>query len=416
MNNAIIITIGNEILTGYTVNTNAAYLAQKLLEKGIFVQSERTVGDLIEDIVKALRLAAEEADLIFITGGLGPTEDDLTRQALAKFLEVELELDEELLQKIEGKFRERGISMPSNNKRQAFMPAGATAIVNIIGTAAGIKAQRNGKFIFVMPGVPYEMRMMFEESILPEIEKIISKTAGNYKVVRKLNCFGAGESKIAEMLADLADRERNPQINYTVDLGEVTIHITVTGSSMEQAKKLADKDENLISERLGNLIYSCGELSLAEVTGRELAEKRKTIATAESCTGGLLAEMITDIAGASRYFLQGWITYGNSAKISQLGVSGELIERFGAVSEEVAAAMAMGARAKAGTDYTIAITGIAGPDGGSEQKPVGLVFISTDSRVGTETKRFVFAGNRRAIRKRAAKTALNMLRLQLQID
>ena len=416
MSKASIITIGNEILIGHTVNTNAAYLAQKLLEIGVSVISEHTVGDQTDQIVKALRLATDEADLIIVTGGLGPTEDDLTRHALAKFLGASLELDEELFEKIEDQFKKRGMSMPSNNKRQAFMPKGAAAITNKIGTAAGIRAERKGKFIFVMPGVPYEMKLMFEESVLPEIMKLTGKEGDVIKVIRKLNCFGAGESKIAEMLSDLADRDRNPQINYTVDLGVVTIHTTATGSSMEQAKKLADKDEEIINERLGNLIFSSGESSLEEVVGQLLIQKKKTIATAESCTGGLLAKMITDIVGSSRYFMQGWITYSNSTKTSELGVPAEIIEKYGAVSEETAKALAKGARKKTGTDYAIAITGIAGPEGGSEQKPVGLVFISIDNKAGTEVKRFVFAGDRAAIRIRAVKTALNLLRLKLQFD
>ena len=323
MSKASIITIGNEILTGHTVNTNAAFIAENLLSIGVSVISEHTVGDQIDPIIKAFRLAADEADLILVTGGLGPTEDDMTRRALAKFLGTDLQLDEELFEKIEDQFKKRGMSMPSNNKRQAFMPKGAAAITNKIGTAAGIRAERKGKFIFVMPGVPYEMKLMFEESILPEIEKLTGKTGDTIKAIHKLNCFGAGESKIAEMLSDLAERSRNPQINYTVDLGAVTIHITAAGSSMEQAKKLADKDEEIISKRLGNLIFSIGESSLEEVVGRLLTEKKKTIATAESCTGGLLAKMITDIAGSSRYFIQGWITYSNSTKISELGVPAE---------------------------------------------------------------------------------------------
>jgi len=412
---ASIVTVGNEILSGYVVNTNTAYLAGKLLETGVCVVSEHTAGDEEEAIIKALRLAADEADLIIVTGGLGPTEDDLTREALARFLETELELDKKLLQKIEGIFRGRGISMSANNKRQAFIPKGATAIANIIGTAAGIRAEWKGKIIFVMPGVPYEMKLMFEKSILPEIKKIQDKKGG-VKVIRKINCFGEGESKIAEMLGDLGSRERNPQINYTVDCGTVTIHITTTGRDRKEAEELADKDEKNITKRLGKLIFSKGDLSLEEVVGELLVQKGKTIATAESCTGGLLAKMITDAAGASRYFLQGWVTYSNSAKIKELGVEADIIERNGAISEETAAAMAKGARQKSGADYTIAITGIAGPEGGSEQKPVGLVFISVDSEGGTDTKKFVFRGDRASIRKRAAKTALNLLRLKLQID
>ena len=415
MNNTSIITIGNEILIGHTVNTNAAYLAERLLSIGIPVVSEHTVGDCVGRIVQAFRLAADEADLILVTGGLGPTEDDLTRQALAQFLKVDLQFDEGLFREIEERFKKRGIVMSSNNKMQAFMPAGTTALENKIGTAAGIKASWQGKLFFVMPGVPYEMRLMFEDSVLPEIGKLADKKAGRAVAIKKLNCFGAGESQIAEMLSDVGARDRNPQINYTVNFGIVTVHITAEAESIKEATKMAKADEQLIRKRLGSLVFSTGEQGLAEVVGRLLAERKKTLATAESCTGGLLAGLITDIAGASRYFTHGWITYSNKAKMSELDVPAELIGKYGAVSEEVASAMAKGARKRAGTDYTIAITGIAGPGGGTEQKPVGLVYISVEGG-GIETKRFVFAGDRNSIRIRAANTALNMLRGRLQID
>jgi nicotinamide-nucleotide amidase len=415
MSQASIIAIGNEILTGHTVNTNAAYLAGKLLSIGVSVVSDHTVGDDINRIVQTIGLAAGEADFVLITGGLGPTEDDLTRQALAKYLDAELRLDSGLLKKIEEMFESRRIPMPANNKLQAYLPSGTSAITNNIGTAAGISAKRQGKSIFVMPGVPYEMKQMFEEFILPQIEKQAGKNGGML-VIRKLNCFGAGESKIAEMLSDIADRKRNPQINYTVNYGVVTIHITARADTLKEAAKLADADAELISKRLGSLVFSTGGQTLAEVVGRLLTAGKKTLAIAESCTGGLLGSMITDIPGASRYFTHGWITYSNNAKITELGVPAEFIEKYGAVSEEVASAMANQAKKRAVTNYAIAITGIAGPDGGTAQKPAGLVFIGIAGPAGVETKRFVFTGNRTAIRISASTTALNALRLKLQID
>jgi nicotinamide-nucleotide amidase len=266
-----------------------------------------------------------------------------------------------------------------------------------------------------MPGVPYEMKQMFEEFILPQIEKQAGKNGGML-VIRKLNCFGAGESKIAEMLSDIADRKRNPQINYTVNYGVVTVHITARANTIKEATKLADVDAELIGKRLGNLVCSSGGQTLAEVVGRLLTAGNKTLAIAESCTGGLLGSMVTDIPGASRYFTHGWITYSNNAKITELGVPAELIEKYGAVSEEVASAMANQAKKRAITSYAIAITGIAGPDGGTVQKPAGLVFISIAGPAGVETKRFVFTGDRTAIRIRASNIALNTLRLKLQID
>ena len=210
MSKASIITIGNEILIGHTVNTNAAYLGEKLLSIGVSVISEHTVGDEVDRIVQALKQATKEAHFVLVTGGLGPTEDDLTRQGLAEFLKVDLQLDEGLFREIEDRFKKRGIVMPANNKIQAFMPAGTTALENSIGTAPGIKAEWKGKLIFVMPGVPYEMKKMFENLVLPKIEKLVDKTRGPVTAVRKVNCCGAGESQIAEMLADVGARRKKP--------------------------------------------------------------------------------------------------------------------------------------------------------------------------------------------------------------
>jgi nicotinamide-nucleotide amidase len=410
MRKASIISIGNEVLSGQTVDTNASYLSGKLLSIGIPVVSSYTTGDDIDLIVRMLNLASGDADVVLVTGGLGPTDDDLTRQAFAKFLGSELELQGELLEKIQNIFTRREQPMPQKNKIQAYIPAGAKAIENNLGTAPGIRAESKGKLFFALPGVPFEMKEMFEKSVFAELKKFAGKQA---VVVLKLKCFGAGESVIAEKLGDLMQRGRNPLINCTVQYGVITLHIIATAEDKGKAQRMAKKDEKTLRNILGELIYGTGEQSLAEVVGAKLAQQKKTIAIAESCTGGTLAKLLTDIPGASRYFTYGWVTYSDIAKIKELGVEADLIKEDGAVSAKVAEAMARGARERAGTDFAIGITGIAGPAGGSEQKPVGLVYISVDSDSGCETKRFIFAHNRDFIRLQAAQTALNMLRLKL---
>jgi nicotinamide-nucleotide amidase len=412
MKKASIVSIGDEILSGQTVNTNAAYLSQKLVSIGIPVISSHTGGDNIESIVKALRLASSDADVVIATGGLGPTDDDVTRQAFAKFMGTELQLQDELLQKIQDFFASRDRQMPAKCKVQAYIPAGAKALANNLGTAPGIMAEAEGKLVIALPGVPFEMRQMFEESVLPELQRFGS---GQAVVIRKLKCFGTGESNMAGLLGDAMQRGRNPLINCTAEYGVITLAIIATAKDMIQAEQMAERDEKLLRDKLGELIYGRGEQTLAEVVGEKLAQENRKIAVAESCTGGTLAKLITDIPGASQYFTHGWVTYSNEAKTSELGVPANVIAQYGAVSEQVAEAMAQGARKKAGTDFAIGITGIAGPAGGSEQKPVGLVYISVDSNSGCETERFIFSHDRSSIRLRAAQTALNMLRLKIYV-
>lgn len=414
MNRASIVTIGNEILSGITVNTNAAYLAEKLLSVGISTVGSFAVEDEIGSIVRALKAALEDADVIITTGGLGPTSDDVTRQAIAKFLDVELRLKKELLEKIKEFFSKRGRQMPANNKQQAYLPAGATALENQIGTAPGFRAEKNEKIIFSLPGVPAEMKRMFESSVFGELARMAEESGQPVTVLRKVNCFGEGESTIAGMLEQFCARDRNPLLNFTADCGVITVHIVAAEKDYDEATKIAEVEQEKIVQQLGDLVFGPGEKTLAEIVGGRLSELGKTIAVAESCTGGLLAAMITEVPGASNYFNCGWITYSNDAKINELGVDADLIERYGAVSGQVAEAMAKGARARAKTDVSTAITGIAGPSGGSEQKPVGLVYISVDSSFCSETKRFIFAADRPSIRLCSANTALNMVRLALQ--
>jgi nicotinamide-nucleotide amidase len=410
MRKASIVSIGNEVLSGQTTDTNAAYLGQRLLSIGIPVVSSYTIGDEIDSIVRSFGFADSDADIIIATGGLGPTDDDLTRQALAKWLGAELQLQDKLLEVIKAFFTSRNRKMSSKNKIQAYIPAGAKALANNLGTAPGIMAEVEGKMLFALPGVPSEMKQMFEESVLPELQGFADKQA---VVMRKLRCFGTGESDIAELIGPLMQRGRNPLINCTASCGVITLTIIATAEDKKEAGQMVDKDEKALRRKLRELVYGTDGQTLAEVVGKLLVRRKETIAVAESCTGGYIAKVLTDIPGASKYFTYGWITYSNNAKTSELGVPANLIEKHGAVSKEVARAMAQGARKRAGTVFAIGVTGIAGPAGGSERKPAGLVYISIDSDKECETKRFVFPHDRDSIRRRAAQTALNMLRLKM---
>lgn len=410
MKKASIVSIGNELLSGQTVNTNASYISEQLLSIGIPVVSSYTITDDIDSIVRSFNLAADDADVVLVTGGLGPTDDDLTRQAFAKFLGADLELKDELLQKIKDFFTSRNRQMSEKNKVQAYIPAGAKALANNLGTAPGIMAEANGKLLVSLPGVPLEMERMFEESVLPDLKKLAT---GQAVVIRKLKCFGTSESNIAELIGPIMQRGRNPLVNCTVHCGVITLTIVSAAKDKNQAAQMAEKDEESLRSTLGQLIYGTGNQTLAEVAGEKLARQGKTLAVAESCTGGTLAELLTDIAGASRYFICGWVTYSNAAKTGELGLPADLIKKYGAVSEQVALAMARCARQKAGTDFAIGITGIAGPTGATEKKPVGTVYISLDSDNGCDTRCYIFSGDRNSIRLRAAQTALNMLRLRL---
>jgi nicotinamide-nucleotide amidase len=412
MKKASIINIGNELLNGQTLNTNVTYLSSELFSNNIPVVSSYTISDDADAIIRVLNLAVADADIILVTGGLGPTDDDLTRQALAGYLGTELQLQADLLEKLEDYFKKRDLRMPEKNKIQAYIPAGAKPLENSRGTAPGIMAEVKGKMIFTLPGVPSEMKRMFAGLVLPKLQRF---AAGQAVVVRKLRCFGAGESTIAELLGSACKRGRNPLVNCTVESGMITLHIIATSKERNAARQMAEKEEQKIRNILGELVFGTAEQSLAEVVGEKLARQKKTLAVAESCTGGLVAKLLTDIPGASEYFTHGWITYSNIPKTTELGVKADLIEKYGAVSEQVAQAMAFCAREKARTDFAIGITGIAGPDGGTEQKPVGLVYISINSDNCCDTKRCLFSHDRPSIRLRAAQTALNMLRLKLNI-
>jgi nicotinamide-nucleotide amidase len=407
---ASIICVGNELLNGQTVDSNAAYLGRQLFSLGIPVVRIVAVPDDIQRIADTLSLACSDSDVVLVTGGLGPTDDDLTRQGLARFLDCELYENEALIKQVACFFEQRRISMPQRNRIQACLPQGTEGIENTLGTAPGILARQGDAVIVVMPGVPHEMKNMFEQNIVPVLQEIPERAC---VVMKRLRCFGTGESMIADRLGSMMQRDRNPLINCTVHFGVITLTITARADQQARAEALVEQDVSYLRRELNTLIFGVDDQTLAQVVGQLLTEQKKTIAIAESCTGGLLAQCLTDHAGASRYFNHGLVTYSNEAKITQLSVSPECIAQYGAVSEPVAGAMARGARARAGTDYAIAITGIAGPAGGTPDKPVGLVYICIDSQEDSHTRRFQFTHNREFIRSRSAQTALNMLRLRL---
>lgn len=414
MKKAVIISIGNELTNGQTIDTNAAYLSSNILSVGIPTVAFHTVGDDADLISDTFRIASQQADIIIATGGLGPTDDDVTRQGLAKFLNVDLELDEKSLQRIKDNFTRRSVTMPKINEVQAHIPKGTKAINNDIGTAPGIYAEKEDKLFFITPGVPSEMKRIFENYILPELKKFVTN---QFVFIKKLYCFGTSESALAEMLGDMMRRDRNPLINCTVSGGVITLHIIVSSDDPKKAQELLQNDEVLLQNLLKTLIFSTDCAKLEQVVGKLLSDKHLTVAIAESCTGGLVAKLLTDVPGSSRYFTYGWIPYSNAAKISELNVSPDLINNYGAVSSQVAEALAVGALKKAGTNYAISITGIAGPDGGTEQKPVGLVYITLAGQGGLITQKLMFPNSREIMRLRTAYTAINMLRLKIaQLD
>ena len=407
---ARIVSIGNELLNGHTTDTNCSYICGRLLSVGVPVVGAYTVGDDIKQIVRSLKRAAEDADVVIVTGGLGPTDDDLTRQAFAELMGVKLKADPVLMRGISKYFTDRQLPMPEKNAIQACIPEGASALENPFGTAPGIFARIKRKLFFAMPGVPVEMKEMLEKSVLPCLKQ---KGTKGFTVVKKVRCFGVGESALAEKLGNLIERGRNPLINITVSSGVITLHVVASAKTKKQAGQMAKKETARICSLLGDLVFGFDDQALPDVVGHWLAKHKKTIAVAESCTGGLLAKLITDVPGASDYFTHGWVTYSNRAKTELLGVPEKLIKKYGAVSEEVSSAMAIGARHRAKSDFALAITGIAGPTGGSMQKPVGLVYISVCSRNDCQTKKCLFSYTRELIRTRAALTALNMLRFAL---
>ncbi len=411
--NVIILSIGDELILGQTIDSNSAWLSARLADRGIITLYHKTIADDMEATVEALRLAATETELVIVTGGLGPTQDDLTRQAFAALINKPLDLHPPSLERIRSYFKSLGREMPASNRIQAHIPRGADVLENNWGTAPGIKMKMGKTLFFAFPGVPYEMEKMAEFHLFPLFER----NSGMMVAIESLGTFGAGESIVAEKLGELMRRDRNPVVGTTVSGGVVTVRLRSEAPTIELAQKQLARTSALVKERLGVLVFAEGTQTLAEVVGKLAKLKIKRLVTAESCTGGLVAKMLTDVAGSSAWFEGGWVTYANEMKVQELAVPAALIERDGAVSESVACAMACGALKHSTADYSIALTGVAGPEGGTEVKPVGTVWIAigyrNETQVTTQVECFRFPGGRDTIRDRAAKTALNMLRLEL---
>ncbi len=411
--NAIILSIGDELTTGLTTNTNAAWLGRKLSILGIHCRLQLTVGDQQAAIIAAIRECLGHCDFLLITGGLGPTKDDVTRSALAEAIGQPLVRDDAALRDLEAFFERIGRTMTANNRLQALRPASARCITNSCGTAPGIIARSGNTEIFVMPGVPKEMMAMFEHALRPILEQV---TGSVIQQIGKLNICGVGESWVGEQIADLMLRGVNPSVGTTVHDGIVSVRIYATGPRDKVAAMVAQKAD-VVRRRLGALIFSEDDVTLEQVIAAQLIRRRETIATAESCTGGMVAMMLTDVPGSSHYFSRGWITYSNQSKTTELGIDAALIDIKGAVSPEVAKDMAIRAREKAGSHWGIGITGIAGPDGGTTEKPVGLVYIGIASaKDGGQVyvRRCNFPGDRQSVRLRASQMALTLLRLKLE--
>lgn len=411
--NATILSIGDELILGQTLDTNSQWLSTQLATVGIAVLAHVTVADEQHAIERAIREGAAVSDVLLVSGGLGPTEDDLTRQALAAVMGVELELDQKWFEEMTRRFTAYGHPMPASNRMQAMLPAGSRPIVNMAGTAVGINAQvqsaKGSCHVYVMPGVPREMKAMFGATIRPELEQF----GAGAILSRTLHTFGLGESSVAELLGHLMDRDRNPSVGTTVSGGVVSLRINSRFDHRDEAQSRLEETVESCRHVLGDLCYGQEGQTLGQVVSEMLWQRGEMVATAESCTGGLLAKLLTDLPGASDIFQYGWVTYANQAKQQLLGVPEELLKAHGAVSTQVVAAMAQGARERAGSDYALAISGIAGPGGGSEEKPVGTVCIALASADGVHAKECHFSGDRETVRLRSALRALNMLRYKL---
>jgi nicotinamide-nucleotide amidase len=447
---AIILSVGDELTLGQTIDTNSPWLSQQLATIGLPVRAHVTVPDDREAIRDAISEYAWRCEVLLVSGGIGPTPDDLTRHALADYLHVPLELNHYWLDVLKDFFAKRGRPMPEMNTIQAMIPRGANIIENGAGTAAGIHASvTNGHIfqsvgddinkpvdapiedvaffkleacqVFVMPGVPKEMKLMFERSVLPMLRE---RSSGAVILAKTLHTFGQGESTVAELLGPLMDRSRNPTVGTTVSAGIVSVRINARFPSKDEAQHHLDATVKECYTKLGDLIFGEDDTTIGQAIHDCLSfisnmfKASHTIATAESCTGGLLAKLLTDTSGSSSYFTHGWVTYSNEAKTALLGVPESLIRQHGAVSEQVVIAMALGALERSGATDALAISGVAGPTGGTPAKPVGTVCIAHAFNEGPHVQHwsartFLFPGDREMIRDRSAKMALTMLRYHL---
>ncbi|MCX5655928.1 MAG: competence/damage-inducible protein A [Planctomycetota bacterium] len=406
---AVILSIGAELVTGLRLDTHSADIARALTAVGIHVVRHETVDDGVREIEEAFRVAAGEADLVIATGGLGPTLDDCTRDALAAAAGVPLAESPEAKAHLVAWAKACGRTLSESNFRQALLPRGAKIIPNPIGTAVGIEGRVAKAQVFVMPGVPAEMTRMLSEEVLPRLRQA---APGRATLIRTVRTHGVPESVVGEKLADLMAPKRHPRVGTAVHGGMIDIHIYATGTPAEIAP-LLDADAAAVRQRLGDAVYGQGEERLENAVVALLAKRHATIALAESITGGLVTAKLVNVPGISEFLLEGAVCYSNASKVRAVGVVEGLITAHGAVSEPVARAMAEGIRGRTGASVGVGVTGIAGPGGGTAEKPVGLVWFAVADAKGVVAAKEIFPGDRQLIRERAANYALNMVRLRL---
>jgi nicotinamide-nucleotide amidase len=410
---AEIVSIGDELLIGQVVNSNAAYIATQLNSVGIYVDTMTTIGDGEAAILETFEKALAGHEIVTVTGGLGPTHDDITRAAVCKFFKTELVVNPEALENIKQRFARRNIALIKRNEEQALVPRGCTVIQNHYGTAPGYLFEREGKYFIVMPGVPAEMKGMMDGFVAPYF---LNMRTGISILHRTLKTTGIAESILAEQIGDVHDLFNEGSgitLAYLPSALGVRLRITVRATSRAEAERCVHNVETKIRSKAERYIYGTDTEELEHVLGKILTDRKLTMSVAESCTGGLIADRLTNVSGSSNYFERGIITYSNESKIAELGVPSSSIELHGAVSREVAEAMAFGVRIKSNTDIGLATTGIAGPTGGTAEKPVGLLWIGYSDRHQTIAIRFNFAGDRRSFKERASQAALDLVRRKL---
>ncbi len=408
--NIEIISIGDELLIGQTVNTNASWMGDQLLNIGIQVKWVTTIGDDRSHLIDALKTAESRADSILVTGGLGPTHDDITKTVMTEYFNDELILSEKLLEQVKERFRKRNVPMVKVNEEQALVPKSAEIIENKLGTAAGMVFTRNEKRFYVLPGVPREMKGMMQSFILDDIRK---RTTGTFKVRKTLATTGIPESTLFEKIGNVGEIENLAKIAFLPNLSGVKIRMISEAGTESKALELLQQAEIMLRKNIEAFIYAENDMPLEDALAQLLTEKEQTLAIAESCTGGLIANKFTNISGSSVFLLGGVVSYSNQAKMDILGVPPELIEKHGAVSAEVAQAMAKGARERFGADYAVSTTGIAGPTGGTDEKPVGLVYVGYADANGTTFKKRTFFNDRLGNKERFSQVALDLLRKKI---
>lgn len=406
---AELISVGTELLLGNIVNTNAAYLSEKLALLGCSVYFQTTVGDNEERLIMAIETALRRSDIVILSGGLGPTEDDLTKETAAKVLGLSCYEDEKVKEEISDYFKKRKIkNITNNNWKQAMVPEGAKILFNKNGTAPGlILSSSEGKKVILLPGPPGELKPLFEEQVMPYLSQMVPGTIYS----RMVKIHGLGESMVEEQIRDLIDGQKNPTVAPYAKTGEVHLRVTAKASSKKEAKKLVQPVCEELKKRFGNAVYTTDENETLEENIVNLLKKHELVlATAESCTGGLMAGRLVNVAGVSDVFGQGFITYSNKAKKKLLDVSKSTLKKYGAVSKQTAKEMAVGAAILSGADVAVSITGLAGPGGATKEKPVGMVCMGCYINEKTFVKEYYFSGNRQKIRENSVVYALSLLR------